>query len=190
MNFIDFIQTNIFVTALALLITLATCIISEVHGYRKMKIENFNDIYKCLDEFAKKRSKILDKCKKISEELAAALPEKWDGKTDNEYMKKYHNSYHGINEIVAEYSKVLDLFLSFSHFLYKNKPIIPIIKTECWSILSLYELLITMECNSGIYKIKYSQIVSLVQFICLSGKKNDKKRLTEYLQRNQISEFD
>ena len=107
MNFIDFIQTNIFVTALTLLITLATCIISEVHGYRKMKIENFNDIYKCLDEFAKKRSKILDKCKKISEELAAALPEKWDGKTDNEYMKKYHNSYHGINEIVAEYSKVL-----------------------------------------------------------------------------------
>lgn len=189
MSFIDFIQTNIFVTILTLSITLATCIIDKIHSYRKMKIENFSDIYKCLDEFAKKRSKVLDRCKKIADELASALPEKWDEKSNSEYMKKYYNSYNGINEIIAEYSKVLDLFLSFSHFLYKNKPIIPIIKTECWSILSLYELLITMECNSGIYKIKYPQIVSLVQFIRLSGKKKDKKRLTEYLQRNQISEF-
>lgn len=190
MSFIDFIQTNIFVTILTLSITLATCIIDKVHSYRKMKIENFSDIYKCLDEFAKERSKVLDRCKKISDELAQSIPKEWNGKTQNEYMKKYDSSYNGINKIISEYSKILDFFLSFTHFLYNNKPIMPIIKTECWSILNLYELLITMECNTGMYQIKYSQIVSIVQFIRLSGKKEDKKRLMEYLKQNHISEFD
>ncbi len=188
MSFTSFIQTNIFATFLTLLVSVATYVISEKNGYRKMKIEKFENIYVCLEGFANTRARIIDKCNKIADELADALPEKWNKKTHSEWMKKYQNTYSGINNIITEYSKFLDLFLSFSNLLYKNKPIIPIIMAECWSILNLYEQLISMESNNNIYKIKYSQIVSLVQFILLTGKRKDRKKIHEFLVRNGIFE--
>ncbi|MCI9077891.1 MAG: hypothetical protein HFH68_03055 [Lachnospiraceae bacterium] len=187
MNLISFIQTNIFATILTLSVSIANCVITAKHGYRKTKVEKFKNIYTCLENFANTRAGIIDKCNKIADELADALPEKWNKKTSNEWMKKYQDTYNGINNIITEYSKFLDLFLPFSYFLYKNKPIFPVIITECWSILNLYEQLIIMQ-NNNIYKIKYSQIVSLVQFILLKGKRKDKKKIHEYLKRNQISE--
>ncbi len=188
MNFTSFIQTNIFATVLTLLVSLATCVISGKHAYDKMKIEKFENIYSCLESFANTRARILGQCNKIANELADNLPETWDKNAKKEWMKKYQDTYRGINSIITEYSKFLDLFLSFSYILYKNKPIYPIITAECWSILNLYEQLIVMESNNDIYKIKYSQIVSLVQFILLKGKRKDKKRMHEYLARNKIFE--
>lgn len=190
MSFMDFIQTGIFATFLTLSVTVATCIIDGRHGYRKMKIEKFGDIYACLDGFAEKRAKIVSKCNKMASKLAEDLPEKWDKEANQKKLDKYQDIYHGINEMIEEYSKFLDLFLSFSYFLYRNKPIMPMIKAECWSFLSLYELLMTIDCGERAYKIKYSQIASLIQFIREEGKGEDKKRLREYLSRNQISEYD
>ncbi|MCX4269170.1 MAG: hypothetical protein OSJ62_10995 [Lachnospiraceae bacterium] len=188
MSFTSFIQTNIFATVLTLLVSIAICVISEKNAYRKMKIEKFENIYTCLERFAKTRAIILDKCNKIANELADALPEEWNKKTRNEWMEKYQDTYSGINNIITEYSEFLDLFLSFSYLLYKNKPILPVVMAECWSILNLYEQLIVMENNNNIYKIKYSQIVSLVQFILLTGKRKDRKKIHEYLVRNKIYE--
>lgn len=188
MSFISFIQTNIFATVLTLLVSVATCVISKKYGYRKMKIEKFENIYTCLEGFVNTRARIVDKCNKMANELADAIPEKWSKKINSEWMKKYQDTYSGINNIITEYSKFLDLFLSFSNLLYKNKPIIPVIMAECWSILNLYEQLIIMESNNNIYKIKYSQIVSLVQFIISNGKRKDKKKIHEFLVRNEIFE--
>jgi len=42
MNMPDFIQTGVFTAILTACVTLATCIISNVQGSRKIKTENFD----------------------------------------------------------------------------------------------------------------------------------------------------
>ena len=189
MNSVDLVQTSILSTVLTLLVTLATCIISKVTGYRKIKIENFRLLYKCLVDLTDRRAKIVDRCNGLSKELADSLPEKWNKESNSEMIKKYKSTYSGINEIIAEYSKFLDLFLSFSHFLYKNKPIMPIIKADCWSILSLYEKITAFKFEQVDYVISYSQIASLTEFIRTAGNRADKKMLRRYMERNKICEF-
>lgn len=189
MNNVDFVQTSILATVLTLLVTLATCIISKVTGYRKIKIENFRLLYKCLVDLTNRRAEIIDRCNALSKELADSLPEKWNKESSSEMIKKYKSTYSGINEIIAEYSMFLDFFLSFSHFLYKDKPIIPIIKADCWSILSLHEKITAFKFEQVDYCISYSQIASLTEFIRIAGNRTDKKMLRRYMKRNKICEF-
>lgn len=85
MSFVDFIQTGILTAFLTACVTLATCIISEVQGYKKMKIENFEKIYNSLTNFTEKRAKIVDECNKLVKELADALPEKVQRKSEKEW---------------------------------------------------------------------------------------------------------
>ncbi len=186
MNWIDFIQTGIFTASLTAFVTIATCIISEVQGYKKMKIENFDKIYNSLTEFTEKRTEIVDKCNKLVKELADNLPEKVQNKTEKEWKKLCYDTYSGINKLLTEYSKCLELIMSFSHYLYKSKPIAPIVIAECWSILYLYKGFVNIN-NLDEYSIKYAQIITLVQFIKMYGRWNDKRQLHKYLRQNKVS---
>ena len=188
MSLIEFIQTNLLAAFLTAFVTIATCIISTVQGYRKMKIENFDKIYNSLIDFTEKRVSILDKCNSLTKEIADALPDGVQEISNKKLKMLYYNTYYGINELITEYSKCLEFFLSFSRYLYKNKPIAPIVITECWTILGLYEKLITINVMEE-YTIKYAQIVTLVQFIRINGKRKDNKQLNEYLKRNNISVY-
>ena len=188
MNFTELIHTGILATILTTCVTFATCIISSVQGYKKMKIDNFDKIYNSLINFTEKRATILDKCNSLTKEIADALPDEVQEISNKKLKTLYYNTYYGINELITEYSKCLELFLSFSHYLYKNKPIAPIVITECWTILGLYEKLITINVMEE-YTIKYAQIVTLVQFIRINGKRKDNKQLNEYLKRNNISVY-
>ncbi len=188
MSFVDFIQTGILTAFLTACVTLATCIISEVQGYKKMKIENFEKIYNSLTNFTEKRAKIVDECNKLVKELADALPEKVQRKSEKEWKYLCYITYSGINELLTEYSKCLEFIMSFSHYLYKNKPITPIVIAECWSILYLYEVFVAIDSMDE-YSIKYAQIVTLVQFIRTYGRWGDKKHLRKYLKENKVSCF-
>lgn len=174
----DFVQTNILATVLTLLVTLAVCVISKITGYRKIKIENFKLLYKCLADLASKRAEIITRCNTLASDLADNLPENWNKVSNSEMGKKYKDTCSGINKIASEYSIFLDFFLSFSHFLYKNKPIIPIIKADCWAILRLFAII-----ND---KINYSQIASLAEFIRLYGNRTERKALREFIEKNNI----
>lgn len=185
MRLADFVQTGIFTAILTTCVTLATCIISMVQGYKKMKIENFDKIYNSLTNFTEKRAKIVNKCNKLVKELANALPEKVQKKSEEELEKLCYITYGGINELLTEYSKCLELIMSFSHYLYKDKPITSIVTAECWSILYLYEDFVAIN-NRGEYSIKYAQIITLVQFIRTYGRWKDKKQLRKYLRENKV----
>lgn len=191
MSFEELVNSGIFATILTALVTAGTCVFSEVYGYRKLKTEKFGEIYKCLDEFIEKRTEIVGKCNQMSQQLADVLPDKWDMKNKKKYNEMYIIIYQKTNEIIAEYSKFLDLFISFSCYLFKNKAIKPVIKADCWSFLNLYEQVIGIQKNlSEPYKMKYAQIASLVETIRLSGKWKDRKKLCEYLERNHVSEYE
>ena len=163
MNLPDFIQTGVFTAILTACVTLATCIISNVQGNRKIKTENFDKIYTSLVDITEKRAEIVDKCNELIKELAAALPEKIQKKSKKELAKLCYITYDGINELLTEYSRCLEFIMSFSYYLYKDKPIIPVIIAECWSVLYLYADFLSIN-NLDEYRIKYTQIVTLVQF--------------------------
>lgn len=181
----DFVQTNVLATVLTLLVTLATCVISKITEYRKIKIENFELLYKCLTDLASKRAEIIAKCNTLASDLANNLPENWNNVSNYEMEKSYRNTCSGINKIASEYSNFLDFFLSFSHLLYKNKPIIPIIKADCWAILRLFEIV----NDKKEYSINYSQIASLAEFILLYGNRTERKVLRIYMEKNKISKL-
>lgn len=181
----DFVQTNILATVLTLLVTLSTCVISKITGYRKIKIENFELLYKCLTDLASKRSEIIAKCNTLANDLADNLPENWNKVSNSEMEKRYRDICSGINKIASKYSNYLDFFLSFSHFLYKNKPLIPIIKADCWAILRLFEIV----NDKKEYRINYSQIASLAEFIRLYGNRTERKVLRVYMEKNKICEL-
>ena len=178
----DFIQTNILATVLTLLVTLATCIISKETGHRKIKIENFKLLYKYLADMTSKRAEIIEKCNTLANNLADDLPENCNKVSNSEMQKIYRDTCAGINKIASEYSIFLDFFLSFSYFLYKNKPIIPIIKADCWAILRLFGIINDMKE----YRINYSQIASLAEFIRLYGNRTERKALREYMEKNKV----
>ena len=106
-----------------------------------MKIENSDKIFTCIEELNKSRAEILDRCNKELRSIGDNLPEqeKWEGMSGAKQLKRYDNIYQRLNDIIAEYSKFLELFLSFNYYLYKNKPLIPIIRADCWALLSVYE---------------------------------------------------
>lgn len=190
MNCMEFLQTNIFATLLTVLVTVGTSVISEIHGHHKMKIENFDKIFACIEGLNKSRAEILDKCNKELRSIGEEIPEreKWEGMSGAKQLKKYDNTYQRLNDIISEYSKFLEFFLSFSHYLYKNKPLIPIIRADCWSLLNIYEQVVQKGHEQG-YVIKFSQIASLVQFIRLMGKRAEKKEIKNYLKRNHVAEL-
>lgn len=182
----EFIQTGILGAFMTACVTVATCFISGVIGYKKMKVENFDKIYNSLTDFAEKREEAVDKCNKLVQELADQLPDTPQEMEREEWEGKCHLIYCGIKEMLTEYSKCLELLLSFSYCLYKNKPISPIVTAECWSMLDLYENFIAID-DMNRYGIKYTQIVVLVQFIKLKGTWKDKIRLKGYLKRNGLA---
>lgn len=186
MNLPDFIQTGVFTAILTACVTLATCIISNVQGSRKIKTENFDKIYNSLADITEKRAEIVDKCNELIKELADALPEKIQKKSKKEWANLCCITYGGINELLTEYSRCLEFIMSFSYFLYKDKPILPVITAECWSVLYLYEDFISIN-DMDEYSIKYTQIVSLVQFIKTYGRWGDKRQLRKYLKDNKVS---
>ncbi len=185
MSWIDFLQTNVFTVILTSCVTLATYFISTVQGNRKMKVENFESIYNALTDFTEKRAEIIDHCNQVVKELAEAMPDEVQKKSDKEWKKLCDHTYGGINELLTEYSKCLEFMMSFSYYLYKNKPVAPIVTAECWSILYLYENFVTIE-NGNEYRIRYVQIVTLVQFIRKYGSWRDKKQLHKYLKENKV----
>ncbi len=190
MSFEELINSGIFVSILTVLATCATCVISESYGYRKLKTEKFSDIYDCLNQFIEERARIVGMCNQMSHELAAIIPEKPDNKTEKKYREMYDKIYNGMNEMIAEYSKFLDLFMSFSFYMFKNKAIRPVIKAECWSFLNLYEQVIEIQGDiSEPYGIEYAQIASLAQMIRLSGKWKDRRMLNKYLKRYHVTEI-
>ena len=138
MNWVEFIQSSVFATILTLSVSIVTCVINRVQGYKKMKLEHFETIYNCLELFAEKRAEVTDKCSELSREMGEKYP---DGNKVSEktFLKWYDNLYCGMNRMIAEYSKCLELYLSISHFLYKYKSLKPIIKAECWEFLKVYE---------------------------------------------------
>lgn len=187
MNIADLVESSIFATVLTLLVTGATCLITELYGYKKMKIERFGEIYECLEKFSEKRAEIVGKCNQISNSVEANVPEKSNKKTAKKQAKYYMDLYRGMNEMLVEYSKFLEHFLSFSHFLYKNKPVMPVVKAECWYFLDIYERIVRIE--SGIQEacgIEYTQIAAFVQFIHLKGRWKDRRKLKKYFKRNHI----
>lgn len=184
----DVIQSSIFATILTLCVTFATCIIGEVQGYRKMKLEHFDTIYHCLEDFTKKRAKILDKCSQKSEELSEILPDLNDKYSKKDFIARYHLIYRGMNQIITEYSNCLEFYLAVSHFLYKYKSLRPIMKAECWNILKIYEKVVEAG-KEDYYHIQYSQIVNLVEVIRITGNFRDKKALKKYLKDNQVNKF-
>lgn len=186
MSLAELIQSGVFATFLTACITIATVFLNEVMGYKKMKVENFDKISNSLIDFTEKRSEVVDKCNKMIRDLMALLPEEPIKMSEKEWRKKCYYIYRGINEILIEYSKCLELLLSFSFCLYKNKPISPIVTAECWSFLNLYEKFVDMS-NMDEYKIRYAQIAALVQFIKVKGSWRDKIRIHKYLKRNKLS---
>lgn len=184
----DYIQPSIFATYLTLCVTLATCIIGEVQGYRKMKLEHFDSIYHCLEDFTKKRAKIIDKCNQKSEELSEILPDLNDKYSKKDFMAQYYRIYHGMNQIITEYSNCLEFYLAVSHFMYKYKSLRPIMKAECWSILKVYERVVEAGKKDH-YHIQYAQIVNLVEFMHITGNFREKKALNKYLKNNQVKKF-
>lgn len=188
MKWLDFIQTSIFATILTLFVTLATCVIGKVQGYMKMKLEHFETIYHCLEDFTKKRAKILDRCNQTIEELSEILSDFDDKDSEKDFLNKYHCIYHGMNQMIAEYSKCLEFYMAMSHFLYRYKSVRPIIKAECWNLLNVYEKLVEAGKEYH-YKIQYAQIVDLAVFIRSTGRWRDKKALNKYMKKNQIYEI-
>lgn len=185
MSWIDFLQTSAFSVILTSCVTLATYFISTVQGNRKMKVENFDRIYNSLTDFTEKRAVIIDECNQLMKDLAETLPGKVQKKSEKEWKKICDRTYGGINELLTEYSKCLEFMMSFSYYLYKNKPIVPIVKAECWSILYLYEKFVTIE-NEDEYRIRHVQIVTLAQFIKKYGSWRDKRQLRRYLKENNV----
>ncbi len=185
MSWIDFLQTSAFSVILTSCVTLATYFISTVQGNRKMKVENFDRIYNSLTDFTEKRAVIINQCNQLVKDLAETLPDKVQKKSEKEWKKLCNRTYGGINELLTEYSKCLEFMMSFSYYLYKNKPIVPIVKAECWSILYLYEKFVTIE-NEDEYHIRYVQIVTLAQFIKKYGSWRDKRQLHRYLKENKV----
>lgn len=188
MNISELVQSSIFATVLTLLVTVATCVITQLYGYKKMKIERFREIYECLEKFSEKRAEIVEKCNQMSYSLEASMPEQWNKKAEKKRAEYYMHLYQRMNEMLAEYSGFLEHFLSFSHFLYKNKPVLPVVKAECWYFLDIYERIAHIE--SGLQEacgIEYTQIAAFVQFIRLTGKRKDRKKLKEYFRRNHIN---
>lgn len=185
MNIENFIQTSGFATILTVLVTVATCIISTLQANKKMKIDNYDRIYNCLVNLTEKRADIVDKCNVLIKELSDALPNSVHKISDRDWKRQCCDTYDGFNKLLTEYSKYLELFMSFSYFLYKNKPMLPVILSECWALLNLYEKFINI-CNENEYKIRYEQIVTCVQYIKINGRKKEKKYLNEYLKRNQV----
>ena len=169
-------------------VTIATCIINNFQGYKNIKIENFDKIYTCLTDITEKRAEIVDKCNRLIKELADALPEKIQKKSEKEWTKLCSITYNGINELLTEYSRCLEFIMSFSYYLYKDKPITPVIIAECWSVLHLYEYFMSIN-NIDEYKIKYTQIVTLVQFIKTYGRWKDKKQVRKYLKENRVTDL-
>lgn len=182
MKWIDFIQTGIFTTLITIFITIATCIISAVHEHKKMKIDNFDKIYGCIVDFTQKRAEILEKCNGLIKAIAENIPKDEKEIHENQWENLFRDTYDGINKLLSEYSKCLEMFLSFSHYLYRNKPIAPIVIAECWSLLNLYAQFVSIQTDNG-YDIRYEQIITLVQFIKVNGKRKDKKRLRLFLNR-------
>lgn len=185
MSFMKFIQTNIFATILTLLVTVATCVISRFQEYKKIKIENFDKIYDCLANFTEKRAETIDKCNEMMKRMADALPEKGERVSDEKWKKQYKKTYDDLNRVLTEYSKHLELFMPFSGFLYKSRPVMRIVTAECWSVLKLYEQLVELD-DTKEYRIHYGQIVTLVQFIRMNGSHREKKRLHRYLKSNSV----
>lgn len=184
MSLVELIQSGVFATFLTACVTIATVFLNEVMGYKKMKVENFDKISNSLIDFTEKRAEVVDKCNKLIQKLTDSLPEKSDKISEKEWRKIYHHTYRGINELLTEYSKYLELLLSFSFCLYKNKPISPIVMAECWSFLNLYEKFVN---DVDEYNIKYVQIAALVQFVKVKGNWKDKRRINKYLKRNKLS---
>lgn len=185
MSWIEFLQTNVFTVILTSCVTLATYFISTIQGNRKMKIENFDKIYNSLTDFTEKRAEIIDECNQLLKELAESLPNKVQKKSEKEWKKLCDRTYDGINELLTEYSKCLEFMMSFSYYLYKNKPVEPIVTAECWSVLYLYEKFVNIK-NENKYPIQYVQIITLVQFIKNNGRWRDKRQLRRYLKENKV----
>lgn len=187
MSWVEFIQSSIFATILTLSVSIVTCVINRVQGYKKMKLEHFEAIYNCLELFTIKRAEVTGKCSELSKEIGEKYPD-GDKVSEKNFLKWYDSLYCGINEMIAEYSICLELYLSISHFLYKYKSLRPIIKVECWELLRLYEGILEIGKKYH-YNIRYAQIVDLVQFIKITGTWKDKKALRKYLNEHQIVEF-
>lgn len=185
MNVTEFLQTGLFTAFLTACVTVATCIISTVQGYKKMKLENFDKIQDSIIRITEERMLIVEKCNDLVEKTAKVLPEKSHKISEKEWKNLCYAAYSGINDLLTEYSKCLELMLSISHYLYRNKPISPIVAEECWSILKLYESFVALNCERG-YKIKYAQIVTLVQFIMINGRWRDRRQIKRYLKKNEI----
>lgn len=185
MNLEQLIQTGIAGVFLTGCVTTATCFISGFIGYKKIKVEHFDKIYKSLIDFTEKRAEVVDKCNALIQKLADPLPDMIQNISEDEWKKMYNNTYQGINVLLTEYSKCLELLLSFSYCLYKNKPIHPIVTAECWSFLDLYEKFVDMG-DMDEYRIQYAQIAALVQFIRIKGHWRDRRRLHKYLKRNRL----
>lgn len=187
MNCTEFIRSSAFATILTLLVSVATCVVSEVQGYRKMKLQYFEVIYNCLEDFTKKRADVIDKCNGMAQELVGKMPVTSE-RASKSYAKQYDNLYCGINKIISEYSKCLEFYLTISHFTYRYKSLRPIIKAECWELLRVYGSVIR-EGEELHYRIQYAQIVNLVEFIKIAGHRKDKKALHEYLEEYGISKL-
>ena len=184
MSWTEFFQSSMFAAVLTALVSVATCIISKVQGYKKMKLQHFETIYSCLERFTKTRIEVLEGCNKTARELADKIPDA----NDKKFLKRYDDLYCGMNDMISEYSKCLEFYMSISHFLYKYRSLRPINKAECWELMRAYEKVVEYGENYH-YEIRYAQIIDLVQVIKMTGTLRDRIVLHKYLKKHRILEL-
>lgn len=183
----ELIQTAGFAAILTAFVTVATCVITEFYGARKLKIEKFNEIYDCLQKFSKQKSKVMRRCNSLIEAAAWRIPEDMWIRERTDDIQIYRRTYHDFHLFLREYSGYLELLLSFYRFLYKDKGNIPATREECWTILELYAALAGIDYpEAEECKLEYVQIVSLIQFIKLHSGFFGRMRIYQYFKKNHV----
>lgn len=181
----EFISSASFAALLTAFVTIATCIISYVQGIKKVKTENFSEVYDCLQEFSQKKTE----SKKYLNVLITRLEEKMPVliSTSTADIEALRILYHEFHTFLGNYSDYLETLMSFYYFLYKDKPNIPATKEECWEILRLYALF--TETSSAIEescKLNYLQIITLIQFIKTNSGVASRVEIYRYFKKNGI----
>lgn len=187
MKWESLIHNSGFAVILTSLITIATCIITYFQGIRQVKINQFEEIYECLQKLSKEKTKILEHCSRLMEQMAQKIPDEMVKIISLEDAERYRKLYHEFNRFLMEYSLYIESIQSFYHFLYKDKPNIPSTKIECWQILKVYEKLTEINYQEAQEcKINYIQIVTLIQFIKVNSGFFEKIRIYRYFINNKV----
>lgn len=180
-----FISSAGFAALLTAFVTISSCIISYIHGIKKIKTDNFSEVFQCLQTFSQTKTENMKRCNLLIEKLTEQMPAAISASAVNATVCR--SLYHDFHAFLEVYSAYLESLMSFYHFLYKDKPNIPATKEECWEILRLYSLFtdtsvsIAQDC-----KLNYLQIITLIQFIKINSGIAGRLELYRYLKRNRV----